>query len=281
MADAVERRLPGADVYAVEDSGEYTTLLMVENNSEQYIPTTVSLIGLGQDPVTPPTDAGDPFNAPDEPPQGFTEDEKGRCCRYSEEEAKRLYDAIEETVVDNSFILDVGGPFVDAVEDEVYLARKERHFTGHPTAPGDMYSVLIVREKPIGIEFRCAQVRIPVGEIEDVVRSALPEPLESAEINITHNSNAEDTQTVAIPYEERFKENIEYFVSGGCNFLPEDRESVWKECATDLVAAIESALREEAGAATVEFNEMIHGSLNYKTRESGRKDGTGRIDRPW
>lgn len=124
---------------------------------------------------------------------------------------------------------------------------------------------VVLKESPIGIELR-------VSSIGDTFRvdSALKAALSRFGISEVYRTSG--NQNV---YTIKNSEEVDDFLFAKCN-LKDSKINSYSE----LVEECRSVL-SEYGVSILGHNNMVEGSLVYKTREAGRKDGSGRIQRPW
>lgn len=146
------------------------------------------------------------------------------------------------------------------------------------------FADLVVWKKPIGMEFRTKQDNInafDASDAEEKVLEALPDFVN--EVNIVYSGGKTSKKAVVtVPYKDEYKDNIGLFTGSDTierirveNGTDADIEKVSNH-GSDLKDYVEKALKKPV----YEVNEMTHGSLTYKTRESGWKDGSNRVDRP-
>jgi hypothetical protein len=89
-----------------------------------------------------------------------------------------------------------------------------------------------------------------------------------AEVMLTSASTRDD-----VVVNVKNSENCSDFV-----FVDIHYDSVYSK--TDLFEDLKDSLKDRDEVVRSEES-MLEGSLTFKTREAGRKDGTGRVNRPW
>lgn len=183
----------------------------------------------------------------------------------SQVEEQRYIGYIRDNTDDNQFHIseyDDHSPSVDWENYfESYKLIKEETNIGLKRKYG-----LCVMEKPIGLELRVRGVTNKERvrrEIGSIVKDCT-----CAEVFYTSPSTDVDIYNVKYCSDS----DIEYFVHT-------DDDVDCEDC-TSLIEKIKDHLQDK-GVELLGHNRMIEGSLPYKTREAGRKDGTGRIQRPW
>lgn len=135
-----------------------------------------------------------------------------------------------------------------------------RHGQNHIS---EVYKVII--DKPIGLEFRTGNVDDPAYVRKRIKHSLIRKGFE-VEVLFTFSSSSK---------------------SYVFNLKNQDSSDDWRFVEGEEVVSYDEVVEsvkkifEEEKVVLKGFNKMIEGSLNYKTKEAGRKDGSGRIDRPW
>lgn len=125
----------------------------------------------------------------------------------------------------------------------------------------------VIKEKPIGIEIRLSNVRSP----EAIARLINRTVSKYTKTEVFYTSTNEGLDVYNIKFDED-KSDFRYF-----RHRANESE---KGSITEIYQDLSSKL-EEQDVMIKGYNKMSEGSLVYKTREAGRKDGTGRIQRPW
>lgn len=160
------------------------------------------------------------------------------------------------------------------------------------------FSTLVVYKKPIGVEARTTEDNVtadtPKG-VEDEVKSSLPADL-PVHVTFTPNKGGKsDDVVVAVQYDGGQK-NLGLFIRsfivdnleqhGGAGHreeispVPARREGPFPETFSE--STIRPFIKDSfIDSEKCSVNRMIQGSLAYKTREAGRHDGSGRVQRPW
>lgn len=135
----------------------------------------------------------------------------------------------------------------------------------------DVGRVAVVINKPVGLEFRADTYRLSdLSGLERDVKQKL-DYLNDLDVEITFMAGTQ-TLVLNIPYKESMDEF--YFASASTEFTGENFREGGER--SKLVSDVKNVLSSYGIAEKrVEFNEMISGSLPFKTRE------TGKLTRPW